>query len=476
MLSAPTSPTRYVQVPTAPGRLYDALGTPAGRRTGHRASATYLALRLAGEASPGRCPKGPGDWQAWTQGRVWPFAVTAWAKDHALSYRRARKGLQTCSTAGLLSFELRASGRPEPGHVEVARDRIVHDRGQPEERFVQVSLPVLDAIAAEHGLDWLATALLIELLIRADQFTWQWSGTLTAFGPSIGVGARSLRRALRRLESAGLVDELAITTGVGTSLRLAAGPGLVVGTFPRHSAPERPPAPQAPPGGAPTPPAPPKRHERRQAERDERHNGPGAQLAGRLLAHHHLNMRPSAALVVALEEALASGATSGHVLEMLAARGGLAGAKDPMAVLVVRARQVGDELGAQAAADAERRATLDQAQAAENAEWDARQAECTAGTEESRWLAQQLCDKHLEGLRDVIGSSLDHVSPLALDLATRARLRAEVGLEPELGAVEAIANAVSRVLAGGTAPGRPGGALPRCRDGPTLAERFRDLT
>lgn len=476
MSSAPPA-VRFVQALCSPGRLDAALGPALGRRTGQHLSTTYVALRLAGEASPGRAPSGPTDWQAWSEGRLAPFEITTWAKTHSLTYRRARAGLGAAALAGLLSFELHAGGRPVPGLVTIARDRVVHDRSVSEERFVQLSLSCLDALVADHGLDWLATALLVALLLRVSESTWRWCGTLAAFGVALGVGARSLSRGLRRLEAAGLIDELAITPGVGTSLRLVAAPGLVVAASTRVAAPERPRGEEAVLASSAGGGAPIKRQQRRQAERDEHRNGPAAQLAGRYLAHHRLTMRPSPALLAALEAALACGASPARVLEVLAARGTLAGANDEMAVLVARARQVAEDLGTQAHDDAERRTAIEQLHAQENAEWDASQAENAAGIDESRWLARQIPDDDLRGLRDVLSGELAPATPVALDLAARTRLRHAVALRPELVAAEALAGAVAYVLAGGAlSTDGVGAALPRSRDGPTLAERFRQLS
>ncbi len=449
--------------------LVDLVPAPEERRTSRLLATLALAMMVLLEAD-------------WRSGEIAPWLMVAWGKAVSMPWRRVR-----LSADRLIGHEL-AEVRCTPfvgSWARIERDRLVHQRANTEERFVQVSPAAVGAMRAEHHLTWKQLGVLLALVLIADDRDWVVRGwTLKSLGDHLGTGHRTLRAILDRLAEAGLV-EWAPHRGAHVSLAVPGAVAIVVGGVP---------------------PAGPKQHrERRQLAREAaRDEGAPAALARHLLARLSLEGAPSATLVTELGELL--GHTDATTIEaQLVAGGTLAGSASPMGALVARVRRLGPHLvavAADAVAEHQRRQEAHEAGEAalkaERAERDARELERADQEGESRWLAGVLDDATLLELtgrclvaRPSLGAQILPASIRAASMATaiteaaRAALASAPGLEPaqavragtaaHLGteAGDAPAGDAPAGDAGAPPPGRA--SLPRSRDGPTLAERIRDL-
>jgi len=323
------------------------LGRPGGRREGHWRAALGLGVALADEVD-------------FYSSRVESLSVVGFARQRRATWRRQRrafKHLEACGIGGVRTEPFRAGSawvtpRTEPGSL-------LHDQSRPSERSVALSRRALGQVAGEHQLSWEAADLLLGLLVLCDHRTGELpeSWTKTQLSETFGIGWRRLSSALEELEAAGLIA-YCVRRGASMHLELLARSALVA------------------PGLA----SPRKRWERRQLRREAgRGAGEAAEVAAALLGHFDLAGEPSAALVNAIAGALETGPGRRELLERLVARGSLAGATDPVAVLVGRARAVRDELVAAREANERRRET----EAAERL----RRAELDAAEDEDRWSA-----------------------------------------------------------------------------------------
>jgi hypothetical protein len=478
MVSAATptqvgSAGRYTQVLRSPSRLEAALSPPQGRRSWLRVRSVHVAEVLAAEAKP--TTRGVGAWQ---HCRIEPYGIVAASERPDMPpYYTLRRVLGALERAGVMRwrrYQFPPAAHP-PGRIDIDRYAVVHDPAVATESYLQLRDSSVAQVAAEHHLADHEVGLLTRLCRLAEPSTWRWVGTQCALAAELHASEQGLHVALMRLRRAGLVDEWSATPGVGTSLRVSVAASLVV--TPQRRAPcsaERAGAASPAQPATPAPAAtPPKRHERREAPRELHHGA--CELAQRLVTHHGLAGRPSPSLVGALAAALDAGVGCTRLAEAVAGRGSLTGANDPMAVLVTRARQVGADLVAEAVESQARREATEAARAAGQAGARAEQVAMVVEAEASRGLAAQLDDGVLAELRAVVeaGRSVSlGAGALEATIKDWAR-RAQAG-RLDLGLVDAIGAA----LAGGALGDEAAAAaviLPRCRDGPSLAERLRHL-
>lgn len=426
------------------------LGPVEGRREGHLLSALLVGVELASAV----------DWRTDVCER---FSATGFADSQGLTWRRlhravellAVRGIGTADTVPFRPGRFHLTPRSEPGSM-------LHDRGRPAERFVALARGALGAVGDEHQLSWVARALLVLLLLvcdhRTDLLPDGW--TKTRLCDTFGVGWRRLTHGLGELEAAGLIAHHPQRGGQLT-LRLLARAALVV----------------------PTMAAAPKRRQRRHLARTT-HQGAAAETAAALLAHHHVTGPPPAPLVRAIGQALATGTSAPQVLDSLCARGSLAGARDPIAVLNARAAQLAAELAdARRAADTRRKAQA-ATQAAAAADRRQQQAQQARSEGEGRWLASILpalpAGADL-GLPDLLAGR-----PAAVAAHIHAGCTSVVAAHPDLDpaglvrrwAIRPVAPEALDVSGIGrrTAEGGPPGDLPVARDGPTLVDRLRGIS
>jgi len=444
-----TVPGGYVPVRLdAPGLL----GAPTGRREAHHLSALSVGAALAEDV----------DWRSNT---LEGFRSVAWAGEHRMAWRRLRRALEHLAGSGVARAELRPF---RPGTATLtAREEptsLLHDRARAEERFVPLARGALRSLSAEHNLSWVATGLLLLLLLLCDHRNGElpegcW--TKTSICENFGVGWRRLSAGLDTLAAAGLIA-FDVRRGGTMSLTLLARAALV----------------------APSGPVQPRRQARREIRRQATHgDGPAGEVAAALLAHHGLVASASPGLLAALAETLNAGISVPALIERLAARGSLAGAVDPMAVLVTRARAVKDDVVA-ARDDIERRRA---AEIAERRRRDAardddeRRRETAAG--EDRWAASVL--DWVPGGAELGLAAVIAARPVPVAAHVHAALAELFTKFPDLDPAGLATRWAERPGAPETVnttgiPARdenihgPPGSFPQARDGPSLAERLRD--
>ena len=448
MTSTPTSGFVPVRL-DAPSLL----GAPAGRREAHHLSALSVVVGLAGDA----------DWRTDT---LDPFRSVAWAAEHHMAWRRLRRALNHLANCDVARAELipfqpgtaTLTSRQEPSSL-------LHDQARADERFVPLARGAIEAITAEHDLTWVATGLLILLLLLCDhrsaelaEDTW----TKTSLSARYGIGWRRLSAGLDALAAAGLIT-YTVRRGGTMSLTLLARAALVAPLDGRR----------------------PPRHERRRTTRAAgTGTGPAAEVAARILSHHHLAGPPSPALCAALADALAAGTSPDTLVEAMAARGSLSGVGNPMAVLASRAHQVGAEIAAATDAAERRRAeTAAERQVLDDARADkSRRAEQAAG--EEHWLAATLTELPTPeqlGLNPLVARYAPAVAG-SIHAACTGVVQRWADLDPA-GLVTRWAEDPcdpEHLDTAGIGPRRaehgPPGAIPQARDGPTLAERLATPT
>ena len=425
------------------------LGPADGRREGHLLSALLVGVELAGAV----------DWRTDT---LESFATSRFAAEEGLTWRRCVRALGLLGDRGLgvAEVELFRPGRfhltprCEPGSM-------LHDRARPAERFVTLARGTLSGLGDEHGLSWVARGLLALFLLvcdhRSDTLPAGW--TKTRLCETFGIGWRRLTHGLAELEAAGLVDHQP-RRGGELSLRLLARAALVVPTM----------------AGAP------KRRERRRLARSAvAGQGPAVEVATKLLAHHQVKGPPSPALLRALGEALATGASARQVTENICARGSLAGARDPMAVLCVRARQLAAELAdARRAADVRKQAE-EAARVASVARQRAEDAERNRAEDEGRWIAAVA--GRLPSGADLGLPRLVATRPVPVAAQIHSTCTALIAAHPDLDpaglvqrwATHPVPPADVDVTGIGSRSSRDGppGSVPSAREGPTLFQRIR---
>ncbi len=431
----------------------DLLGPHSGRRTGHLLAALGLSVTLADRAD-------------WRTDEVGPFRSVAFAGEQRMPWRRMRRVLDNLADVGMA----RATLHPfRPGRVRLTPRSdpasLLHDRDRPHERFVALSRGSLGAVADDHQLSWEATSLLVFFLLYCDYRTAElpdgW--TKSRLCDAVGVGWRRLSTALEQLHHAGLIT-FEVRRGGPMTLTLLARPALVV------------------PTATATGTVPPKRPERRLTQRQARHgSGPAADLAQRLLAHHQLPGPASAALVTALGDALATGTPALAVLERLAARGSLTDARDPIAILVARTRQLTGELRAARQAEEDRRRRQAEARQARAEQEADEQHRLEAVDLEHRWLAATLPE--LPSGAQLGLSPLIAARPLHVAARIHAACAELVASRPDLDPAELVRRwaqqpgPAAELDTSGVGPcthaDGPPGTLPRARAGPTLAARLR---
>jgi len=217
------------------------LGAPVGRREAHHLSALSVAVALAEDAN-------------WRTNTVEPFRSVAWAGEHQMAWGRLRRALDHLASSGVARAELHPF---QPGTATLtAREEptsLLHDRARAEERFVPLARGALRSVAAEHGLSWVGTGLLVLLLLLCDHRSGElpegcW--TKTSLCERFGVGWRRLSAGLDALAAAGLIA-YSVRRGGTMSLTLLARAALL----------------------APTAPAQVRRRERRAIRREASHGG-----------------------------------------------------------------------------------------------------------------------------------------------------------------------------------------------------------
>lgn len=431
------------------------LGPAKGRREGHLLSALLVAVEVAGLV----------DWRC---DILDPFAATRFAADLRMTWRRLTRALRLLDERGVGG----AVCRPfSPGRFQLTSRldprSLLHDRSRPTERFVTLARGALRSIGDHHDLSWVARGLLVFLVLVCDHRTallppgW----TKTRLAATVGLGWRRLTAAMAELADAGLITFTA-RRGSDLTLHLVARAALVV----------------------PTVASAPKRRQRRRLAAGQPTAGDclaaagnPAVVAAKLVAHHHLTGPPPAALVRAVGEALATGASASHVLESLSGHGTLDGARDPMAVLCHRARQTATQLAdARLIADQRRQANAAErtAMAARRQEEDGEQR-CVE--DQGRWIAavtDVLPSGAVLGLPELLAA---RPTPVAAHIhaACTELVAAHPDLDPAdlvrrwaarpVGAAVLDTNGIGRRGARDGPPGR----LPAVREGPTLLERIR---
>ena len=425
------------------------LGPADGRREGHLLSALLVGVELAGAV----------DWRTDT---LESFASSRFAAEVGLTWRRFVRALGLLGDRGIGIAEVEPF---RPGRFcltpRCEAASMLHDRARPAERFVTLARGALSALGDEHGLSWVARGLLALFLLvcdhRSDALPAGW--TKTRLCETFGIGWRRLTHGLAELEAAGLVAHQP-RRGGELSLRLLARAALVVPTM----------------AGAP------KRRERRLLARTAAAgHGPAVEVATKLLAHYQMKGPPPPALLRALGEALATGASIRQVTENICARGSLAGARDPMAVLCVRARQLAAELAdARRAAEARTQAE-DAARVASAARQRAEDAERDRVEDEGRWIAAVVGT--LPSGADLGLPRLLATRPVPVAAQIHSACMALIAAHPDLdpaGLVQRWASCpappadvdVAGIGARSSRDGPPG-SVPSAREGPTLLQRIR---
>lgn len=431
---------------------FDLLCAPGGRREGHEVSALLIATLLADEM----------DWRTNTLAR---FCSVAWLTTHRIPWHRGRHSLDLLDERSIARAALRLF---RPGTATLtSRDQptsVLHDKAaRPAERYVMIPHGALASIAEEHRLPWMAAGLLLLLLLLCDYQTASlpanWTKSLLC--KRFGLGWRRLTDALEDLAAAGLIT-YTVRRGGAMTLSLLARPALVV----------------------PATPAPPRRPKRRSLRRDAtKGSGPSAGVAAQLLAHYHLTLVPSDALLKAISDALVLGIEAPALLERLVAWGSLATAADPMAVFVSRARAVKRELVAVQEEQSRRRQMETDAARYQAEEMATAERSKLAAEAESRWIAEALVDFPTGddlGLSPLVASRPVYVADV-LHTGVSALIKHLPDLDPE----ELIQRWAKQPcppedldtsgigLRLESAHGPPG-TVPQVRAGPSLLDRLRD--
>lgn len=420
------------------------LPAPGGRRTGAHLATLVVALLVVLESD-------------WRTGTMDPWPMVAWGRRMSMPWRRVRRAVGELAALGYVEL---SCGRFRPSSIEIDRSRWTHCRDRRSERFVQLSPQAVREVAAEHELDWKALGVLLALVILADDRDWSVRGvTLGGLSGDLGIGYRSLKAALGRLAAAGLLSFLA-RPGRSCLVTVTVGAALVVG-----------------PAGPPM-----RRGDRRQLGRQtRRQEGPVWDAAHRIVDRFGIGLPPSSGFVEALEEAC----TRLDVVEVehrILAMGSLAQARDPMAVLTVRARRISEDVDRRRQEDSQRRARQEQERAVD-AERRARdQNEWQRQIGEDRWLAQVLDDEQIRAFLEAHRQTASALTPMpavaaAIRVAARRAAVTRPTEDPET--VVRSMGAVEGVPVGGAFPDvdhdGSGVLLPTIRDGPTLTQRLRAL-
>lgn len=425
------------------------LGPPQGRREGHLLSALLVAVEVAGLV----------DWRCDV---LEPFVASRFAAAQRMTWRRLVRALCLLDDRGVGSAVSRLS---TPGRFQLTARHdprsLLHDRSRPAERFVTLARGALRSLGDQHNLSWVARGLLVFLVLVCDHRSallpagW----TKTRLSATVGLGWRRLTAAMAELADAGLITFTA-RRGQHLTLHLAARAALVVPTM----------------ASAPT-----RRQRRRLAAGHPTGDASPAAVAAKLLAHHHLPGPPPAALVRAVGQALATGASAAHVLESLCGHGTLAGARDPMAVLCHRATHTAAQL-ADARHAAERRRQADTAaRAADAARRHHEDTQRRHIEDQGRWIAtvaDVLPTGTALGLPELLA-----VRPTPVAAHIHTLCAALVDTHPDLDPAELVRRwatcpvAPAALDTAGIKPRSardgPPGCLPAVREGPTLPERIR---
>lgn len=419
-----------------------ALPAPEGRRDGAHLAALVVALLAVLE----------GDWRT---GRIEPWPMVAWARRISMPWRRVRRAADRLAELGHAQF---ACQRFRAGSIVLDRSRWVHARDRRSERFVQISPQALDAVAAEHDLDWEAMGVLLALVILADDRDWSVRDlTLACLSTELGVGFRSLKAAMGRLAAAGLL-RFVPRPGRSCLITVMAGAVLVVG-----------------PAGPPM-----RRGERRQlVRRTRRREGPVWDLAHRIVDRFGVEVPPSVAFVGALEDACTR-LDAREVEQRIAAMGSLAQARDPMAVLTGRARRIVDDHDRRRTDIARARARDHEQAAAEAAHRAREEMNWERDRGEDRWLARVLDDRQLEAFLNSFRPGPVRAPMPAVAAAIRVAARLAVAARPDEDPEQVVRTTGPAVVvmdAGAACvdSSEPAAVLPTARDGPTLTERLRSL-
>ena len=420
------------------------LPSPTGRRTGAHLATLVVALLVVLESD-------------WRSGMMDPWPMVAWGRRMSMPWRRVRRAVGELAALGHVEL---SCGGFRPSSIEIDRSRWIHCRERRSERFVQLSPQAVRQVASEHGLDWKALGVLLALVILADDRDWSVQGmTLAGLSADLGIGYRSLKAALSRLTTAGLLSFLA-RPGRSCLVTVTVGSALVVGSA-----------------------GPPMRRgdRRRLGRQTRRQEGPVWDAAHRIVDRFGIGLPPSSGFVHALEEAC----TRLDVIEVehrILAMGSLAQARDPMAVVTSRARRISEDVDRRRQEDSQRRSRQEGERAVEEERRARDQDEWERQRGEDRWLARVLDNEQLRAFLEDHRQTSSALTPMpavaaAILVAVRRAVVVRSTEDPEtvvrsMGAVEA-------VPVGGTCfavdhDGR-GVLLPTIRDGPTLTERLRAL-
>ncbi len=431
--------------------LPELLGKPIGRKDGHYLGALGVGIRLAEVVD-------------WRTNRVDEFSSVAFAKVQHMNWRRFRKALLYLTNSGLAKVNLRPFqfGTAEITSRENPRS-LLHDQSRVKEQFVALSRGSLESTISEHHLSWVASSLLVVLLLLVDyrnaQLEVGW--TKTRLSEHFGIGWRRLSSGLNELDQAGLI-KYQVRRGKNMGLTLLARDALVAIT---------------------APPAP-KRNERRQILREAtKGTGPSQETCQRILNHHKLSGAPSRALTRAVGEALAMGLSSSDVIERMAAMGSLTKANDPMAVLVSRARRLVTEISESRQISEKKRLLKKESAKALLDQEELESFKLSIYQDESRWLASLI--------EEIPNTSKLNILPL---IASKPRLLAAhihsrcseliaqfPGLDPEELVNRWLSNpseiqsidlfGINQLITTGLEPG----TVPRSRAGPTLFEKLLQM-
>ncbi|MDE3206945.1 MAG: hypothetical protein KGQ66_22300 [Acidobacteriota bacterium] len=420
------------------------LPAPGGRRTGAHLATLVVALLVVLESD-------------WRTGAMDPWPMVAWGRRMSMPWRRVRRAVGELAALGHVEL---SCARFRPSSIEIDRSRWIHCRDRRTERFVQLSPQAAREVALEHELDWKALGVLLALVILADDRDWSVRGvTLGGLSADLGIGYRSLKAALDRLATAGLLSFLA-RPGRSCLVTVTVGSALVVG-----------------PAGPPM-----RRGDRRRLGRQtRRQEGPVWDAAHRIVDRFGIGLPPSSGFIQAMEEA----GTRLDVIDVehrILAMGSLAQARDPMAVLTGRARRISEDMDRRRQEDSRRRARQEQERTVDAERRAQGQNEWERQMGEDRWLARVLDDEQIRAFLEDHRQFASAVTPMpavaaAIRVAARRAVVAHPMEDPEI-AVRSMRIDDGVPVGGAYADADHDGPdvlLPTIRDGPTLTQRLRAL-
>jgi hypothetical protein len=245
---------------------------------------------------------------------------------------------------------------------------IIHARNA-DPPFIPLARHSFTQLAQEHKLPWQAQALLIWLLFATSHVTNElpegW--TKTRITEEWGIGWRCLTSTLDVLHAAGLIT-YKVTRGHDMTLMLNVRSAL-----------------QAPVARTPLP-----RHQRRSVTKDaSAGRGQAYDIAARLARHFRLQGQPQA-LLNAIAAAISAGIPERELIENVCARGKLAQANDPWAVVISRIKSAHQEIAEACQYRQQQRERKEQVAQQAIGEEQSREADIDRSAAQYRWITETL--------------------------------------------------------------------------------------